>query len=61
MDGHLVDDRVGCARGVVVYKGDMWLGRAVVFGSYQEARGMGVAGACGGVIYGDVTGCGPGA
>ena len=59
--GHLVDDGVGRAQGIVGHEGDMRLGRAVCFGSYQEACGVGVAGACDGVIDRDVTGCRPGA
>ena len=59
--GHLVNDRVGCVQGVVGYNGDRWLGRAGGFRRYQEVRGVGVAGACGGVSDRDVTGCGPGA
>ena len=57
--GHLVDDGVGRARGIVGHKGDRRLGGAMCFGSYQEACGVGVAGACGSVTDGDVTGCGP--
>ena len=59
--GQLVNDRVGRTWGVVGYKGDRWLVCAVCFRSYQEARGVGIAGACGGVTDQDVTGCGPGA
>ena len=61
MDSHLLDDRVGRARGVVGYKGDRWLSRVVCSRSYQKACGVDVAGACGGITDGDVTGCGPGA
>ena len=59
--GHLFDDGSGRAQGVVGYEDNMCLGRAVCFGSYQEACGVGVAGACDGVIDRDVTGCRPGA
>ena len=55
--GHLVDEIVGRARGIVGHEGDRWLGRVVCFRSYEEACGVGVAGACGGVTDRDVAGC----
>ena len=60
VDGHLFDARVGRARCVVGYEGGRWLGRAVCFLSYQEARGVDVVGACDGVTDREVTGCVPG-
>ena len=58
--GHLINDGVGRTRGVVGHQGDRWLRHEVFFGSYQEERGVGVAGACGGITEGDRTGCVPG-
>ena len=58
--GQLVDKKFGLVQFFIGYEGDRWLGRAVCFGSYQEARGVGVAGACGGITEGDRTGCVPG-
>ena len=59
--GHPVDDRFGRVQGIIGYKVDRWLGRAVCYESYQKASGVCVAGTYGGVTDRDVTGCGPGA
>ena len=59
--GHLVNDRLGRAQGAVGYGGDRLLVCAVCFGSYQEAHGVGLSGACVVVTGGEMTGCGSGA
>ena len=58
--GQLVDKKFGLVQFFIGYEGDRWLGRAVCFGSYQEARGVSVEGACGDIIDGGVVGCIPG-